>query len=216
MTIQPFETVLQFWFPDQLNQGQAAIVRQWQWWFRGGMSASENERFLPLLEQAIRGDLDHWAEEPRSRLALIILLDQFSRAIYQGTAKAFAQDAKACLLALEGINVGHYSALITPWEKTFFLLPLGHSESLKKLDLAVQLVNELVQEALPEHRELLAFSASQARAHREVIARFGRQPHRNALLGRVSTPEELDYLATGQLVHTRSMPPHLSALLNDA
>ncbi|MBD2105492.1 DUF924 domain-containing protein [Nodosilinea sp. FACHB-13] len=208
--------VLQFWFPDQLNQGQAAIVRQWQWWFRGGMSASENERFLPLLEQAIRGDLDHWAEEPRSRLALIILLDQFSRAIYQGTARAFAQDAKACLLALEGINVGHYSALKTPWEKTFFLLPLGHSESLKKLDLAVQLADELVQEALPKNRELLAFSASQARAHREVIARFGRQPHRNAVLGRISTPEELDYLATGQLVHTRSMPPHLSALLNDA
>ncbi|MEP0900513.1 DUF924 family protein [Nodosilinea sp. FACHB-13] len=216
MTIQPFEMVLQFWFPDQLNQGQAAIVRQWQWWFRGGMSASENERFLPLLEQAIRGDLDHWAEEPRSRLALIILLDQFSRAIYQGTARAFAQDAKACLLALEGINVGHYSALKTPWEKTFFLLPLGHSESLKKLDLAVQLADELVQEALPKNRELLAFSASQARAHREVIARFGRQPHRNAVLGRISTPEELDYLATGQLVHTRSMPPHLSALLNDA
>ncbi|MBD1873395.1 DUF924 domain-containing protein [Nodosilinea sp. FACHB-131] len=216
MITQPYESVLQFWFPDQLNQGQAAIVRQWQWWFRGGMSASENERFLPLLEQAIRGKLDGWAEEPRSRLALIILLDQFSRTIYQGTAQAFAQDSKACLLALEGINVGHYTALRTPWEKTFFLLPLGHAEGLKKLDLAVQLAEELVQEALPEHRELLAFSASQARAHREVIARFGRQPHRNALLGRPSTPEELDYLATGQLVHTRSMPPHLSALLNDA
>lgn len=215
MTTQPFETVLQFWFPDQLSQGQAAIVRQWQWWFRGGISASENERFLPLLEQAAQGDLDNWAEEPRSRLALIILLDQFSRTIYQGTAQAYAQDAKACLLALEGINVGHYAALKTSWEKTFFLLPLGHSESLQKLDLAVQLAEELVQEALPEHRELLAFSASQARAHREVIARFGRQPHRNALLGRPSTPKELDYLATGQLVHTRSMPSYLSALLSD-
>lgn len=215
MTIQPFETVLQFWFPDQLNQGKAAIVRQWQWWFRGGISARENERFLPLLEQAARGELDSWAEAPRSRLALIILLDQFSRTIYQGTAQAYAQDSKACLLALEGITIGYYAALETPWEKTFFLLPLGHSEELKSLDLAIQLADELVQEALPEHRELLAFSASQARAHREVIARFGRQPHRNAVLGRRSTPEELDYLATGQLVHTRSMPPDLSKFLVD-
>ncbi|PSN15624.1 DUF924 domain-containing protein [filamentous cyanobacterium CCT1] len=215
MTIQPFDTVLQFWFPDQLNQGQAAIVRQGQWWFRGGISASENERFLPLLEQAIRGELDSWAEEPRSRLALIILLDQFSRTIYQGTAQAYAQASKACLLALSGLNIGHYAALKTPWEKTFFLLPLGHSEEFKNLDLAVQLADDLVQESLPDHRELLAFSASQARAHREVVARFGRQPHRNAVLGRRSTPEELDYLATGQLVHTRSVPPHLSALLSE-
>lgn len=213
--LQLHAAVLQFWFPDQLNQGKAAIVRQWQWWFRGGISASENEHFLPLLEQAARGELDSWAEEPRSRLALIILLDQFSRTSYQGTAQAYAQDSTARLLALEGVDIGHYSALETPWEKTFFLLPLGHSEEISHLDLAVQLADELVQEALPEHRELLAFSASQARAHREIVARFGRQPHRNAVLGRRSTPEELNYLATGQLVHTRSMPPDLSKLLFD-
>jgi len=210
MTIQPFDTVLQFWFPDQLNQGQAATVRQWQWWFRGGISASENERFLPLLEQAARGELDSWTEEPRSRLALIILLDQFSRTIYQGTAQAYAQDSTARLLALEGVDIGHYSALETPWKKTFFLLPLGHSEGISHLDLAVQLADDLVQEASPGDRELLAFSAAQARAHREIVARFGRQPHRNAVLGRRSTPEELDYLAKGQLVHNRSMPPNLS------
>jgi uncharacterized protein (DUF924 family) len=215
MTVQPFATVLEFWFPDQLNQGQAAIVRQWQWWFRGGMDANEKRRFLPLLEQAAQGDLDGWGDEPRSRLALIILLDQFSRTIYQGTAQAYAQDSKARLLALEGVDIGHYNTLEMPWEKTFFLLPLGHSEELNHLDLAVQLADDLVQEASPNYRELLAFSASQARAHREVIARFGRQPHRNAVLGRRSTREELDYLATGQLVHARSMPPDLSKFLFD-
>jgi uncharacterized protein (DUF924 family) len=179
------------------------------------MDANEKRRFLPLLEQAAQGDLDGWGDEPRSRLALIILLDQFSRTIYQGTAQAYAQDSKARLLALEGVDIGHYNTLEMPWEKTFFLLPLGHSEELNHLDLAVQLADDLVQEASPNYRELLAFSASQARAHREVIARFGRQPHRNAVLGRRSTREELDYLATGQLVHARSMPPDLSKFLFD-
>ncbi|MGF1566673.1 MAG: DUF924 family protein [Nodosilinea sp.] len=213
MSTESFETVLRFWFPDQFNNDQTALVRQWEWWFRGGMNAHEKALFLPLLERAKRGELNAWSLQPRSRLVLIIILDQFSRAIYPGSAKSFSQDSKACLLTLEGISVGHYAALQTPWEKTFFLLPLGHSERLENLDLAVKLTNELVQESAPDYRELLAFSASQAKAHREVIVRFGRHPHRNEVLGRCSTPEELEYLATGQLVHTRSMPPHLSKLL---
>ncbi|MBW4462745.1 MAG: DUF924 domain-containing protein [Nodosilinea sp. WJT8-NPBG4] len=81
-------------------------------------------------------------------------------------------------------------------------------------ELAYRLTNELVQDSAPDYRDLLVFSTSQARAHREVVAKFGRQPHRNAVLGRRSTPEELEYLATGQLVHTRSMPPHLSKFLS--
>ncbi|NJL54442.1 DUF924 domain-containing protein [bacterium] len=215
MNTQPFETVLRFWFPEQLADSQAALIRQWEWWFRGGATTEEIATFIPLWEQAAQNELLAWVDQPRSRLALILLLDQFSRAIHGGTAQAYTQDSKARLLALEGVNIGHYSALETPWEKTFFLLPLGHSEEISHLDLAVQLADDLVQDASPDYRELLAFSASQARAHRDVIAKFGRQPHRNAVLGRRSTPEELDYLATGQLVHTRSMPPELSKFLFD-
>ncbi|MBW4635989.1 MAG: DUF924 domain-containing protein [Iphinoe sp. HA4291-MV1] len=215
MATVEFEDVLQFWFPQQLSGDQAVMVRQWEWWFRGGADAYVTEHFSPLLERATRGELDAWSGEPRSRLALIIVLDQFSRTIHRGTAQAFAQDPKACALTLEGIDVGHYAALETPWEKTFFFLPLGHSEDLRNLELAVKLADELVKEAPQEYRALLEFSAAQARRHRDVIARFGRHPHRNEVIGRRSTPEELEYLASGQLVHTHPMPPHLSQFLSN-
>lgn len=207
------EDILRFWFPDRIDRDQATLVRQWQRWFRGGMDADIIQHFSPLLERAIRGELDAWSQEPRSRLALIIVLDQFSRTIHRGTAQAFAQDSTACALTLDGIGTDHYAALETPAEKTFFFLPLGHSEDLNNQDLAVKFADELVQEASQEYRALLEFSAEQARRNRAVIARFGRHPHRNQVLGRRSTPEELEYLATGQLVHTRSLPPHLQRLL---
>src|SRR4029077_12926506 len=88
----------------------------------GGADSEILERFPPLLNQAKRGDLDDWSRNSRSRLALIIVLDQFSRTTHRGTAQAFAQDPKALALALEGIENGHYAALETPWEKTFFCL----------------------------------------------------------------------------------------------
>jgi len=206
MQIEEFEDVLQFWFPDLLTADHARMARQFEWWFRGGTDAAITERFAGLLERAMVGEFDHWAQHPRSRLALIIVLDQFSRSVYRDTARAFAQDPKALALALEGIEIGHYAALQTPWDKTFFFMPLGHSEELSNLERAVKLAEELVERAPPEFRKILEHSASQARGHRDVIARFGRHPHRNAALGRQSTPEELEYLAHGQLVHTREPP----------
>lgn len=215
MKTERSEDVLRFWFPSRPNDDLAAMVRQWEWWFRGGADAYVTEHFSPLLERATLGELDAWSGEPRSRLALIIVLDQFSRTLHRGTARAFAQDLKACTLTLEGINVGHYAALDTPWEKTFFFLPLGHSEDLNNLELAVKLADQLVKETPQEYRPLLEFSAAQARRHRDAIARFGRHPHRNEILGRRSTPEELEYLARDQLVHMRPMPPHLSQFLSN-
>jgi uncharacterized protein (DUF924 family) len=200
------EEVLRFWFPEHLHDDHAVMLSQFEWWFRGGADSAIAARFARLLERAARGELDHWAHGPRSRLALIIVLDQFSRSIHRGTARAFVQDGKALDLALEGIEIGHYAALETPWEKTFFFLPLGHSEQLEHLETAVKLAEELAEQAPSELRRMLEHSASQARGHRDVIARFGRHPHRNAVLGRQSTPEELDYLAAGQLVHTRPLP----------
>lgn len=205
-TNEGFEDVLRFWFSSLPHGDHAAMARQMEWWFRGGADSEIVERFPPLLDRAKRGDLDSWSHSPRSRLALIIVLDQFSRTLHRGTAQAFAQDPKALALALEGIETGHYAALDNPWEKTFFFLPLGHSEDLTNLERAVKLAEELVKDAPQEHRGMLEFSASQARGHRDIIARFGRHPHRNEVLGRQSTPEELDYLATGQLVHTRPLP----------
>jgi uncharacterized protein (DUF924 family) len=201
-----FEDVLRFWFPRRPISDHAAAVRQFEWWFAGGSNAAVMERFAPLLERAIRGELDHWSASACSRLALILVLDQFSRSIYRGTARTFAQDHKALALALAGIEIGHYADLETPWEKTFFFLPLGHSEELPHLETAVKLAEELAEQAPPELHRILEHSASRARGHRDVIARFGRHPHRNAVLGRQSTPEEIEYLASGQLVHTRPLP----------
>lgn len=210
------EDVLQFWFPQSLDQDQSALAHQWLRWFRGGADVEIIHQFSPLLEHAITGKLDNWSQEPRSRLALIIVLDQFSRTVHRGTPQAFVQDAKACALTLEGIEVGHYAALETPWEKMFFFLPLGHSEDLSNLELVTRLADELVQEGSDDDRAWLEFSAEQAHRHREIIACFGRHPHRNEVLGRPSTPEELQYLATSELVHKRSLPPHLSKFLVNA
>jgi uncharacterized protein (DUF924 family) len=207
MPSDEFEDVLEFWFPHQgLSNDHATMIRQFEWWFRGGADSAITERFSPVMQRATRGELDDWAQAPRSRLALIIVLDQFSRSLYRDTARAFAQDPKALALALEGIELGQYAALETPWEKTFFFLPLGHSEEIEHQEVAVRLAEELVEQAPAELRRVLQHSASQARGHRDVIARFGRHPHRNAVLNRQSTPEELDYLASGQLVHTRPIP----------
>jgi uncharacterized protein (DUF924 family) len=206
MASEDFEDVLLFWFPERLISDHAAAVRRFEWWFGGGSNAVVAERFAPLLERAVRGELDHWSDSARSRLALIIVLDQFPRSVHRGRAQAFAQDQKALALALQGIEIGHYAALEMPWEKTFFFLPLGHSEELTHLETVVKLAEELVGKAPAELRRILEHSAGQARGHRDVIARFGRHPHRNAVLGRQSTPEELDYLAGGQLVHTRPLP----------
>jgi uncharacterized protein (DUF924 family) len=204
------EDVLRFWFPALAPNDPTAMPRRLEWWFRGGADAEIDRRFRPLFERAANGMLDGWADKARSRLALIIVLDQFSRTIYRGDARAYAFDPKARSLTRSGIDAGHYAALGTPWEKTFFFLPLGHSEDLRDLEQAVQLAEELARDAAPDQRPMLEHSASQARAHRDVVARFGRQPHRNAVLGRISTPEELEYLANAVLVHQRPIPPQSS------
>jgi uncharacterized protein (DUF924 family) len=213
MKTTTFEDVLEFWFPRLPDGDLAAWVQQFDWWFRGGGDAEIVSRFSPLLERAIDGELDDWSQHPRSRLALILVLDQFSRTIYRGDARSYAQDEKACAIAIEGIANGDYETLETPWEQTFFFLPLGHSEDLYYLNMAIELADRLVNDSPLEYRPLLEFSAVQARRHRAVIARFGRQPHRNQILGRHSTPAELEYLATGQLVHKQPFPPDLAQFL---
>jgi uncharacterized protein (DUF924 family) len=201
------DDILDFWFPPGLDADEATHLKQFEWWFRGGADRAIAETFVPTLEAASRGELDPWSAAPRPRLALIIVLDQFSRSVYCDTARAFAQDEKALGLAVDGLERGYYDQLRSVWEKTFFFLPLGHAERLDMLERVLLLAEALVDEA-PDHlRKVYQFSASQARGHRDVIARFGRHPHRNAALGRPSTADELEYLASGQLVHQRSIRP---------
>lgn len=174
------EDILAFWFPPGLDADEAAHRRQFEFWFRGGANAEIAQRFAGTHAAAAQGALDSRAGTPRGRLALIIVLDQFSRSLHPGTALAYAQDERAIALAAEGLERGFYGALATVWEKTFFMLPLGHSERVGDLDRCIALADTLIAAAPAQVRALYEFSASQARGHRAVLARFGRQPQRGA------------------------------------
>ena len=204
------DAVLGFWFPDDGHDRSLEAHRAfWTWRMRGGADDAIRDRFSDLTEAAAKGFLDHWAATPRGRVALILALDQFPRSVWRGTPGAFAQDIKACRLVLEGLDNGHYDALPNPWEKTFCLIANAHCEGpdhLPRLERNQELAERLIEEA-PEHlRPSYRISADQNRLARGVIARFGRHSHRNAVLGRISTPEEEAYIATGAFPHVRQVP----------
>lgn len=143
------------------------------------------DRFLDLHEQAARGALDAWGETAEGSLALMILLDQLPRNMFRGSARMFATDEKAMELADRAIALGHDLATEEAL-RIFFYLPFEHSEQLSDQQRAVDLIRPLGGEV-----------ARYAQIHLDVIERFDRFPHRNELLGRRSTPEELDFLAAG-------------------
>src|SRR5690606_17045287 len=149
-----------------------------------------------VLEDAGAGRLDGWARSPRGRLALIIVLDQLSRNIHRDSAAAFASDARAQALCMEGLERGDDREL-APLERWFFYMPLEHAESLELQERSVREFERLAAEAPAELQSALEAALDYARRHRDVIARFGRFPHRNTVLGRDSTPEEQAYLARG-------------------
>ena len=153
--------------------------------------------------------MDHWLGSPRGRLSLIIVVDQFPRGLFAGTPAAFSLDAYALQIAEEGLRDGQYAALENPWDKFFFLLPLAHAEGtdhLERMKRAITMGELIAAEAPPHLQSLHEFSLAQARGHLEVISRFGRYPHRNSILGRASTPEEVAYLAKGDFVQARQLP----------
>jgi uncharacterized protein (DUF924 family) len=183
------EEVLTYWFgdlksPDEYPQEQSRL------WFSGGESVDQEirKRFGFLVDQAMDHKLDDWKKTPRGRLALIILIDQFSRNIYRGTAKAFSGDLLALDLVFEGLAVKEDEKLF-PIERVFFYLPLEHSEDVKIQELSVHLFHKLSLSS-PAFTSFLDY----ALRHYEIIEKFGRFPHRNSLLGRESTLEEIEFL----------------------
>jgi uncharacterized protein (DUF924 family) len=199
------EDVLSFWFPPGAETDEAGVRAQLERWFRGGTDAEIGRRFPATAEAAARGELDAWAATPRGLLALVLVLDQFSRSLYRDTPRAFAQDPRAQSLAREAIERGWHLGL-EPWEATFLAVALGHSEHLALHDLGIAALEERTPDVPAEQASMWQHNLSQARAHREVIRRFGRHPHRNAVLGRTSTPEEEAYLASETPPHRRELP----------
>jgi uncharacterized protein (DUF924 family) len=180
--------ILDFWFgrPGDAGYGQPRGE-----WFRkdAGFDAEIRSRFLPAVEAALAGELTAWADDRQGILALLILLDQFPRNLFRGEARAFAGDQQARRLAETTLAKG-WDQNLSAVEKLFVYLPFEHSESLADQERSVALFSALAA-GHPGCEGFLDY----AHRHHEVIARFGRFPHRNAALGRPSTPEETSYLA---------------------
>ena len=184
--------VLEFWF-GRGPWDAARLAERSEFWFGAGDDAQVRSRLEPMLERAARGEFASWAASPKRRLALIILFDQVPRNAYRGTAAAFAFDREALALTVEGMQLAADAAL-DPLERLFFYLPLEHAESLEAQETAVAALDRLAGDA-PEHlREFCVYCAGFARQHRDIIAKFGRFPHRNAVLGRESTAAEIEWL----------------------
>jgi uncharacterized protein (DUF924 family) len=188
------EDVLAFWFGELDASGRAPMARQKRWWMKdAAFDAEIASRFGSLHAEVARGEHDAWAATPRGRLALIVVLDQFSRNLCRGTPGSFACDARACELAREGIARGDDQKLAES-ERTILYMPLMHSEDLALQEQCVALF-EALSAVLPEaERPAVAQSVKAARQHRDIIARFGRFPHRNTILGRQSSEAELTFL----------------------
>jgi uncharacterized protein (DUF924 family) len=198
------EEIVNFWFPEGPDPELAEHMDLWMWRMRGGAHNEIVEKYSAITVNAADGDLDHWAETPRGRMALIILLDQFSRSVWAGSAKAYAQDLNALELCLEGLDNGHFDALENIWQKSTFKLPLEHCECpehLANLDRAIAIAAQIAKEAPQRLWDFYRVGGEQPKKHRAVIARFGRHPHRNAILGRESTPAEQEYLDKGEFPH---------------
>jgi len=180
VTLQPSD-ILDFWF-----EGDAAEHRD-KWFERDAAFDTVCTRFTDAIRDARAGRFDFWAATPRGALALIILLDQLSRNVFRGSAEAYAADPHAREIARAMIEAGFDTGL-TSVERMFVYLPFEHAETIADQNESVRLY-EILRDALGEK------SIDYVARHRDVILRFGRFPHRNAVLGRISTPEEEAYLA---------------------
>ncbi|HUQ29644.1 MAG TPA: DUF924 family protein [Usitatibacter sp.] len=180
---QPTE-VLDFWFG-------APRGTQRPEWFRKDDRFDEEirRRFGEVHHAAARGALDHWRQDRESMLALIVVLDQFSRNLYRNDPRAFAQDARARECTREALARGD-DAVSLPVERQFLYLPLEHSEDRDDQVLACSLFARL------EEQSAMKGLMEYAVRHKAIVDRFGRFPHRNSILGRASTPEEIEFLKT--------------------
>lgn len=189
--------VLRYWFGDALERGWPSQSRS-ALWFGGGKAqdADISERFGALVEQALAGGLTDWEATPLDRLALVIVLDQFTRNVFRGQARAFAGDTRAQFLVSDALQRGWYADLPLAC-RIFLYMPLMHAEALGLQDECVRRFEQLQAGAPPERQNDLQGNLQFAREHRDIIARFGRFPYRNATMGRTSSAEEAEFLRDG-------------------
>ena len=188
------DEVLEFWFGRQADD--LAVAREKNTlWFGGDAAADDliRKRFGELREHAVRGELVDWERSAQGSLGLILLVDQFSRNIHRGKPAAFQYDQLARGWARRLIGGGGYARL-RPIQRLFVCLPLEHSENIADQQQSVALLEQLVRDVPKVQHRIFEEYADYARHHRDVVARYGRFPHRNKILGRESTAEEIEFL----------------------
>lgn len=186
--------ILDFWFGADPDDAIVVKKQAMLWWSKNRESDDEiRQRFEDAVRSAAAGELNEWLATARGRLALIILTDQFPRNMYRDTARAFSCDSKALAWCLEGLN-GRVDRELRPIERVFFYLPLEHAESRERQAKSVQCFSELAASVPIDQKNIFEEYLGFAIRHRDIVERFGRFPHRNDLLGRRSTPEELAFL----------------------
>ena len=191
---KPWQPLLDWWFGTGTTAAEVAAARSALWFGKqDSQDVDARERFAGLVEQALAGELADWADSPQGWLALILLLDQLPRMIFRDSPQAFAGDGLARQLVLDGLDEEQEEAL-APLQRVFVYLVLEHAEDLLLQDEAVRRFTRLLSVATPAERALYADYLDYAERHRQVIVRFARFPHRNAVLGRPSTAEELAFL----------------------
>jgi uncharacterized protein (DUF924 family) len=189
------EDILHFWFGAFPTPYSADASKSDMWFVNG--ADYDSEIFINFgvdYDRAINGELDDWIDSYRGRLALIILLDQFSRHIHRGTAEAFSQDERAQALCIDGLGAGD-DARLHAVERSFFYLPLMHAEDIDTQKLSMKAYSQLVQDVPEQYRKPFEMNLAFAGKHHYVIERFGRFPELNELLERESTAEELVFLS---------------------
>ncbi|MCQ4295922.1 DUF924 domain-containing protein [Pseudomonas stutzeri] len=190
----PWQELLGWWFGQGASATEIAAEKQRLWFgYRAEQDDEARERFGELVEQALNGELQDWAELPEGWLALILLLDQLPRMIHRHTPRAYAGDERAQQLARDGLAHGG-DMLLAPIQRVFIYLVLEHAENLAVQDLAVAHFSALRDIADEQEQPLFIDFLDYAERHREVISRFGRFPHRNVILGRESSDTEQLFL----------------------
>jgi uncharacterized protein (DUF924 family) len=189
------DAILSFWFEERELSAPQIDGRMDIWFGEEPVFDHEiTKEFSQDMELAADGKLDHWAKQSRGRLALILLLDQFRRNVFRSTAEAFSMDKQALNLCGEGAMEKAEKGL-TPIERVFFYMPLQHAESRKVQQKSCDIYNKLAEAVSPTYKETFETIAQFAELHRDIIERFGRFPHRNALLDRRNTADEEEFLS---------------------
>ena len=186
------DTVLSYWF-GELRDGWT-VEKRHRLWFAADKTDDNDirERFNDLINAAVAGRLDDWRKSDRGNMALIILSDQMTRATRRGTAAAFAGDAIALATCQDGIHDGLDKRLPFAY-RCFYYLPLEHSESINDQQQCIRMFEKL-HDDFPQYKKITEESIHYAVMHLRIIRKFGRFPHRNTILGRTSTPGEIEYL----------------------